>query len=152
MIRNFIASLVSVFVGISCMAPLNTRSAEVSFQWFNLSTNEIWVVEVVGLPAEASAGRLMPSHSEDPLRTKESHFFEPVRIKSRMTIVWQDVGKNGLPGGRKPGELPPPGNEHRFELKRDDLGIPARMTGGKIRFTYLGNEQWRVRLLSEKSK
>src|SRR5438552_798115 len=148
--KGFIISLALVLAGGGCVTRSGALPAEVSFEWFNLSANEIWVVEVVGLPEEASPGRLMPSRLEDPLETKESAFFETVHIKSRMTVVWKDVEKDGFPGGRKPGELVPPGVEHRFEFKRDDLGIPARMTNGKIRFTYLGNERWRIRFLSEK--
>lgn len=117
---------------------------DVSFEWFNLSTNQIWVVEVVGLPPEASCGRLMPSKGENPLEGATSVFSETLDIKRKLTIVWKDAGTNGFQR-LKPPALSPPGVEHRLELKRDDLGIPPRITNGKIRFTYLGNEQWRVR-------
>lgn len=117
---------------------------DVSFEWFNLSTNQIWVAEVVGLPLEASCGRLMPSKDESPLKVKESNFSETVEIPRKLTIVWKNPGTNGFQP-LKPPNLSPPGVEHRLELKRDDFGIPAKITNGKIRFTYLGNEQWRVK-------
>jgi hypothetical protein len=49
---------------------------EVTFEWFNLDTNQIWVTDVIGLPAEASPGRLMPSRAEDQLETSSSVFSE----------------------------------------------------------------------------
>jgi hypothetical protein len=118
---------------------------EVGFEWFNLSTNQIWVTELVGLPAEASAGRLMPCHAEDQLERSESIFSETVRIGSKIKIVWKDNGAQGWPGGLKTGELVPAGTTHAAEFSRDKLGIPAKMSIGKIRFTYLGGDQWRIR-------
>jgi hypothetical protein len=120
---------------------------DVHFEWFNLSTNQIWVTGVTGLPPEALPGRLMPSHAEDQLEASESVFSETVRIKDRITITWRDNGAQGWPGGLKtPGSVPP-GTTHQAELKRDELGIPAKLSSGKIRFTYLGNDKWRVKLL-----
>ena len=122
---------------------------EVSFEWFNLSTNEIWVTDVVGLPIEASPGRLTQNRSEDQLERSESTFSEIVRIKDRITIKWMENEQHGWPGALKPGELVPPGVAHEAEFKRDELGIPARLSSGKIRFTYLGNDKWRVKFFSE---
>jgi len=119
---------------------------EVTFEWFNLSTNQIWVVEAEGLPPDAYAGRLMPSPAEEQLRVAASVFSETVHIKDRIKIVWKDGGAQGWPGGLKPGELVPPGVSHEVEFKRADLGIPAKLTHGKVRFTYLGGDKWRVKL------
>jgi len=89
----------------------------------------------------------MPSHAEDQLETTVSVFSETVRIKDRITIMWRDNGNEGWPGGLKiPGSIPP-GVAHQVEFKREDLGLPSKMNAGKVRFTYLGNDKWRVKLL-----
>lgn len=120
---------------------------EVHFEWFNLGTNEIWVTDVVGLPAEASPGRLTVNRAESQLETSESIFSETVRVKDRITIKWRDNGKEGWPGGLKiPGSVPP-GTAHQVEFNRGDLGIPAKMRSGKVRFTYLGEDKWRIKVI-----
>src|SRR5689334_14052354 len=97
-----------LFTGFAAEAGLK----EVGFEWFNLSTNQIWVTELVGLPAEASAGRLMPSHAEDQLESSESVFSETVHVGKKLKIIWKDNGPQGWPGGLKTGELVPPGVTH----------------------------------------
>jgi len=120
---------------------------EVTFKYFNLNTNEIWITEVIGLPLDATPGRLIPSREEIPLEVKASVFSETVHIKDWITIKWKDNGKEGWSGGLKiPGSIPP-GEAHQAEFKREDLGILATLSSGKIRFTYLGNDKWRVELL-----
>ncbi|NMC83032.1 MAG: hypothetical protein GYA63_09290 [Armatimonadetes bacterium] len=144
--RNIIISLVTMFACAAC-AP-GSALTEVRFEWFNLSTNEIWVTEVPGLPEEASPGRLTPSRAEDPLGSKTSVFTERVRITDRIRLVWKDNGKEGWSGGLKiPGSIPP-GVTHKVEFKRDELGLPAKLQRGKVRLTYLGNEKWRITLLN----
>jgi hypothetical protein len=119
----------------------------VSFEWFNLSTNEIWVTAVIGFPKDASPGRLTPNRSENRLERSEIVISETVRIKDRITIMWKNNGALGWLGGLKtPGGVLP-GTAHQVELKRDDLGIPAKLNSERIRFTYLGDDKWRVRLL-----
>ena len=120
---------------------------EVTFEYFNLSTNEIWVIGVSGLPPDAAPGRLLPSREESALYVTASVFSETVRIKDRIAIMWKDNGKEGWPGGLKiPGSIPP-GVAHQVEFKRKDLGLPPKMKDGKVLFTYLGNEKWRVTIL-----
>jgi hypothetical protein len=68
-----------------------------------------------------------------------------VRINSQITIKWRDNGKGGWPGGVNPPGSTPPGVAHEIEFKRDKLGIPAKLTSGKIRFTYLGDDKWRIK-------
>ena len=98
--------LVFMLLCVGCAEQAGLK--EVGFEWFNLSTNQIWVTELVGLPAEASAGRLMPSHAEDQLESSESIFPETVRVGKQIKIVWKDNGTQGWPGGLKvPGSVPP---------------------------------------------
>jgi hypothetical protein len=91
---------------------------------------------------------LTPNHAEDQLERSESFFSETVRVGKKIKIVWKDNGTQGWPGGLEvPGSVPP-GATHEAEFSRDDLGIPAKLSSGKIRFTYLGSDKWRVRLLT----
>ena len=140
--KNMILSLVVALVCVDCAN--GAGLPEVTFEWFNLSTNQIWVTDVSGLPPEASPGRLMPSHTESQLDRSASVFSETVRIKDRITIKWKDNGKEGWPGGLKiPGSIPP-GVAHQAEFQRAELGLPAKLKNAKIRFTYLGKDKWRV--------
>ncbi len=121
------------------------RLPQVTFEWFNLTTNQIWVIEVIGLPQEAQAGRLMPSHAEDQLEVAASVFSETVRVKDRIRIEWKEAGAQGWQGDPNLAGFPQ-GVSHYAEFKRADLGIPAKLTHGKVRFTYLGGEKWRVKM------
>lgn len=139
-------ALILVRLCAGCAADSGLK--EVGFEWFNLSTNEIWVTQLVGLPAEASAGRLTPDHAEDQLEPKESIFSETVQVGKKIKIVWKENGAPGWPGGLKtPGSVPP-GVIHAAEFSRDEMGMPAELSSGKMRFTYLGGDKWRVKLLT----
>jgi hypothetical protein len=117
---------------------------KIEFVYFNLSTNEIWVVSVAGVPAWASPGRLAPVRGEDQLSEKGSVSFETVRVADKLRIKWQEGGQQGWPGG----EYAPRGVSHEAEFKRDELRIPAKLKNGKVRFTYLGGDKWRIKLIT----
>jgi len=135
-------------VGELCTGCHHRDVGEVSFEWFNLGTNEIWVTEVASLPPEASCGRLTPNRAEDRLERSESVFSEAVHVGDHIGLTWKDRGAEGWPGGLKLGEVVPPGTPHHAEFNREALGIPARLSSGRIRFTYLGTNTWRVRLIT----
>ncbi len=137
--KIILAGIFSILFCGSCFA-----LPEVEFIYFNLSTNEIWIERVIGLPAEASPGRMGPAKGQDRPSEKSTTFFETVRVADKLKIVWKDNGPKGWPGGGKPGDLSRPGVVHEAEFKRDDLKIPARMKSGKVRFTFLGNDKWRI--------
>ena len=124
-----------------------TTRGEVTFEFFNLYQDEIWVTRIQGLPANATPGRLIPVHQETTLEVKSYTLTEPVTITPKIKILWKENGKTGWPGGLKPGETVPSGVTHAVEFQRSDLGIPAKLNSGNIRFTYLGNDKWRVKLL-----
>ena len=124
----------------------------VTFEWFNLSTNEIWVTAAVGMPPDATPGRLMPSRGESRLEASTSSLLQTIRIGKQIKIEWKDNGKKGWPGGLNPPGSVPPGASHSMEYRRDDLGIPAKLSSGKIRFTYLGDGKWRIRLITADSQ
>ncbi|HVU08599.1 MAG TPA: hypothetical protein VHG89_08675 [Verrucomicrobiae bacterium] len=144
--KNIILSFALILVGASC-----SKSAllDVEFEWFNLSTNEIYVSDAIGLPVEASPGILIPVKTEDQLNTKSSIFSEAVRVKDQIAIKWNDNGTNGFHGDFElPGKILP-GMAHQIEFKRDELGIPSKLTNGKVRFTYLGNDKWRIKFFPQ---
>ena len=138
--KIILAGIFSILFCGSCSA-----LPEVEFIYFNLSTNEIWIERVLGLPSEASPGRLGPAKGKDRPSEKSMTFFETVRVADKLKIIWKDNGPQGWPGGGKPGDLSRPGVVHEAEFKRDDLKIPARMKSGKVRFTFLGNDKWSVK-------
>jgi hypothetical protein len=121
---------------------------EVSFVWFNLSTNEIWVTDAVGLPDQSWPGRLMPVRGEEQLSESTATILEAVRIRDRITIKWKDNGQQGFSGfARSSSGGSPPGIAHEATFKRDELGLPARTGNARIRFTYLGNDKWRIAIV-----
>jgi hypothetical protein len=146
MTKILLAGLALVFAGISCVTPQGVLPGEVTFVWFNLSTNEIWVTDALGLPDQSWPGRLMPVHREDQLSEKSATIMEDVRIRDRITIKWKDNGKQGFSGfaRSRSSDDNPPGVAHQAEFKRDELGLPAKTGNAKIRFTYLGNDKWSI--------
>jgi len=106
---------------------------EIDFVYFNLSATEIVVDSIAGLPPWASPGVLVPSHAEDRLSEKSATSYDgPVDVPASLKIVWREGGVS-----------------HQAELKRDDLGIPAKIKKSKISFTYLGGDKWRVKVLDK---
>jgi hypothetical protein len=81
--RNLIVSLLMI---VSCSGcAIGKGLPEVTFEWFNLSTNEIWVTDAVGLPDGSWAGRLMPVHGEDQLSVAASVIMENVQLQVSCT-------------------------------------------------------------------
>jgi hypothetical protein len=141
--KNLTLFLFAVLICVGCQKVSVLPNVE--FEWFNLSTNEICIADVTGIPPQASCGRLMPSHAEDRLESSASGFSETVKIKSEIKIKWNDNGTNGFHNAFDDPGKPLPGIAHQTEFKRDELGIPSKLTDGKIRFTYLGSDKWRVK-------
>jgi hypothetical protein len=124
--KNFITLFTLMLACAGCHG-----MSEIDFVYFNLGTNEIVVDSIDGLPPWASPGVLVPVHAEDRLSEKSATSFdEPVDVSAMLKIAWQENGKT-----------------HQAELNRNDLGIPAKLKSGKVRFTYLGADKWRVKVL-----
>jgi hypothetical protein len=122
-------------------------SSQVTFVYFNLSTNAIWITDINGLPLDATPGRLEPVRGEDQLSEASSSLPGGIRVPETFKIVWKENGKQGWPGGVKPPGSVPPGVTHQSEFNREELGIPKQLKSGKIRFTYLGGDKWRIKVL-----
>jgi len=141
--KRFVVIFASVVAWAGCSL---LGSGPVTFEWFNLGTNQVWVAEVDGLPRESCPGRLMPVPAEDRLRGATSIFSESVHVADRIKITWKEAGVAEWHDDLKPGELVPPGATHTAEFSRETLGIPAKLSGGTVRFSYLGENAWRVRI------
>ena len=123
---QLICLLTSAVLYVGCVCP-----QPVEFAFFNLSGHEIVVNDVAGLPPNATPGVLMPVLDDtNRLNEKCAVLYERVRVGDRIKIIWTEADK--------PREL---------ELQRSELAVPARLKGGKLRFTYLGDGKWRVKLL-----
>ncbi len=126
--KAFLASVAFMLCGVGCF-----YVNKIDFVYFDLGPNEIFVDSVAGLPPWAAPGVLVPSLAEDQFSEKSATTYNgPVAVPATLTIVWHEGGAS-----------------HRLELKRDDLGIPAKIKKGKIHFSYLGADKWRVRFLDK---
>jgi hypothetical protein len=113
-----------------CAVLLVGCSRQVDFVYFNLSSHEITVDDVSGLPVWATPGVLVPSSDDmNRLNEKSATGFETVRIADRIKIHWTEDGK-----------------PRQVELRRSDVSVPATLRGGRLCFTYLGDGKWRVQL------
>ena len=119
----------------------------VTFGYFNLSANPIWVTEIYGLPPDATPGRLEPVHSADQPSEKSSTIPGPIRVPGTLKIIWKDNGKQGWPGGVSNSRGIPIGVTHEATFNRADSGIPATLRSGEVLLTYLGNDQWRTKFV-----
>ena len=119
--RNVALLILSAALLVGC-------SRQVDFVYFNLSGHEITVDGVSGLPAWAIPGMLVPV-SDDTNRLNEASLtcWESVRIADQIIIRWTEANK-----------------PQEFRLQRDKQGVPARLSGGRLCFTYLGDGKWRV--------
>jgi hypothetical protein len=107
-----------------------SRKVEVNFVYYNLSGHQIIVTDVTGLPAWASPGVLVPvSDDSNRLNEKSATSWEAVRIAEQLKIHWTEADQ-----------------QRELLLKRSELGLPARLAGGRLCFTYLGNGKWRAAL------
>ena len=121
---------VSIFV-LSILFASCSFLPEVDVMFFNLSTRQITVLGVSGLPSSATPGVLVPvANDTDQLYEASINFSEYVPVGDQIKIDWQEGGIS-----------------HQVEWKRVDLHLPATLKGGQIRFTYVGDEKWRVKIV-----
>jgi hypothetical protein len=108
---------------------------EVGFVFFNLSGHEIKVESISGLSDGPPVGHLAPAQNDsldNRLETVTSTFLDPVHVEDQIKIIWQEGG-----------------TAREAVLKRNESGLPAQLKNGKVRFTYLGDSKWRVRLFEQ---
>jgi hypothetical protein len=126
--KTFLASVALMLCCVGC-----SDMSEINFVYFNLSPKEIVVDSIAGLPPWASPGVMVPVHSDGrPSEARATSYGETVRVPPMLKIAWREGDTS-----------------HQAELKRDDLGIPAKIKTGKILFTYLGGDKWRVKVLDK---
>jgi hypothetical protein len=109
----------------------------VSIEYYNLSEKVINVVDVSGMPAVAASGIVMPypGGEENPMFKADQPLQAPLLIPARIKIIW-------LEGGTSAGT----GSPHQAEIRRDEFGVPESLSNKALRFIYLGNNQWRLKL------
>ena len=96
------------------------------FEYVNSSGGRIYV-EVEGVHPDPSPGN-MAANTEGKGTTAGSHFGDVVTFDDTIGIISSVEG----------------GEQRRQDFSREELGIPARVSGGKITFTYTAEGQWRV--------
>jgi hypothetical protein len=94
----------------------------------NLSKLEI-TGDLEGIRPYVPVGRLMPGDGTEQLLEVTAHYCEPVRIDNTITMLWTVLGNS---------------TTNKAEFKRDDLGMPAKVNGGKITITFTSNCTWQI--------
>ena len=129
-----VAFTVLLFV-TGCSTVLDFRG--VSLEYYNLSEKPITVVDIGGFPAMQGLHLLQPNPGgvENPAIRVGQSVQGPLVVPDRIKITW-------LEGGRSSGS----GAPHQIEIPRDEFGVPATLSGRALRFTYLGKDQWRLKV------
>jgi hypothetical protein len=99
------------------------------FEYFNRS-NQILYVSVLGITPDPSPGVLVPNDDNETTPVKASNFGAPVIFNDVITIVWST--NSGL-------------TKKEIKFKRSDLGVPAKVSGGKITAVYTLAGDWEVK-------
>lgn len=120
-------AIAAVLLGAGC---LNCAGeTQVVFEFVNLSTNKIRSEAVRGFPPVVAGGSLLPAQDEghpDATVVLEG----PLGVPEQITMVWKEGGVS-----------------RETQLKRSELGLPATLANQRIRFAYLGNGKWRIKLV-----
>ena len=110
------------------------RLSGVDFVWFNVSGHEITVTGISGLPAFSTPSVLVPVPNDtNRLNEASATCWDSVKVGDSIKFVWSEGGVS-----------------RQFEAKRVELGIPSRLNGGQVRFTYIGEGKWRIRFVHGK--
>jgi hypothetical protein len=116
-----------LLLGVGCLNSFGEQ--QVVFEFVNLSTNKIRSEAVKGLPPVVAGGSLLPSGDEEhPDSTVV--LSGPIKIPDQITMVWKEGGVS-----------------REAQLKQSELGLSATLKNQRIRFAYLGNGKWRIKLL-----
>lgn len=125
--RILFAIVPLLLLGVGCLNSFGEQ--QVVFEFVNLCTNKIRSEAVKGLPPVVAGGSLSPSGDEaHPDSTVV--LSGPIKIPEQITMVWKEDGAS-----------------REAQLKRSELGLPATLKNQRIRFGYLGNGEWRIKLL-----
>ena len=93
-------------------------------------TDHLLRVEIAGVTPNASPGMVNPHTGSSRLRRVEKEYQREILVADAIEITWT---KNR--GDQKNHAL----------LRREGLGLPARLSGGKLEFTYTAQETWEVK-------
>ncbi|MBN2511805.1 MAG: hypothetical protein JXB18_02595 [Sedimentisphaerales bacterium] len=97
-------------------------------EYTNISNNRLRV-DVSGVSPDISPGNMAPN--TDGAGSKAGlHFGDPVHLSDNIIIGWT-IGSEQT--------------KYKKEFKRNDLGIPAIVKGGKIEFIYTEDNDWEIK-------
>jgi hypothetical protein len=99
------------------------------FEYFNRSNQKLYV-RILGVSPDPSPGVLVPNDDNETTPAAASHFGDSVVFNDVITIEWSTKG--GL-------------TKKEVKFKRSDLGIPAKVSGGKITAVYTLAGDWEVK-------
>lgn len=116
-----------LFMGF--LLPGCSASKSVEFLYFNVSTNEIRVLDVEGITPRIAPGYLSPAPSDDidSLYVVGLNLYGGVIIQQRFKLVWTEGGVS-----------------REAWVNREDLGLPSKLEQATVRLTYVGDEKWRI--------
>lgn len=100
-----------------------------NFDYFNRSEDREIYVSVIGIDPNPSPGYVIPNDINIMTPDASSSFGDPVRFDDIIKIEWT-VGEDT--------------KKHEQEFRREDLGIPSVVSGGKITFTYTQIGNWEI--------
>ena len=106
------------------------NSGHVEFLFRNFGPNLVCVEEIAGLPPVVACGNLVPARDTNRLSQASMSFHSSIDVEDELIIKWSE------------GDSP-----HSLKVSRTALGLPRRLTEHRVQFTYLGNQQWHVKLL-----
>ena len=96
--------------------------------YFNFSSHRIVIRSITGFPYWAACGVLPPCNSDGrPSEASATSYGESLEVPLLFKIVWEE---DGIP--------------REAEIRRNAVGIPAKVKKGGMRFSYFGNGRWQV--------
>jgi hypothetical protein len=103
------------------------------FKWtivyfVNLTSHTLYAT-TEGIDPDPCPGVVNPGAGTTQLSANGAQFYGPVAIDDTITMLWTVVGNS---------------TTNKAEFKRDDLGMPAKVNGGKITFTFTSNCTWQI--------
>src|SRR5579872_6143196 len=92
--KTYLAGVILLLCCAGC------KSSFVEFSYFNLSQHEILVTDVVGVPQDATPGRLTPVPDEERLSENTSYFFKTIRVADKVKIFWKESEPKSSSSGK----------------------------------------------------
>lgn len=105
------------------------NSKTTNLYYSNFSDNKV-IFRVMGVTPDVSPSSLQPGDGVDLLTEVSTHIYDPVHFNDIVKIEWT-IGDDAT--------------KHEQEFRRDDLGIPSVINGGKVTFIYTQTGNWEIK-------